>query len=172
MHDTTRAGLHLATSLRLVRRRRRVAQPGMSGKGIGNGWAEAAEMVKARAIDGPVSCWWGLPGCNGTNQPAEQIKPVATPCGRRAPRRSVPFSLCRQPLPFRLRERRGKGNQVERAGRSPTGVGGTRGAVGSARQHVTSPHTHVARDPQGEFASGPLAFSAIPWGSTLILSFQ
>ena len=48
-------------------------------------------MVKARAIDGPVSCWWGLPGCNGTNQPAEQIN--AMWASRSSPFRSV------QPLP-------------------------------------------------------------------------
>ena len=42
-----------------------------------------------------------------------------------------------------------------RAGRSPIGVGGTRGAVGSARQHVTSPHTHDARDPRASSRPGP-----------------
>jgi len=100
----------------------------------------------------------------------------STPCGRRAPRRSVPlrsvpFSLCRQPLPFRLRERRGKGNQVERAGRSPIGVGGTRGAVGSARQHVTRPHTHDARDPRASSRPGPSLSPQSARGRGVHLSF-
>ena len=108
---------------------------------------QAGEMVKARAIDGPVSRWWGLPGCNGTNQP------VTTPCGRRAPRRSVaPLP----PTPSGSGCARGAGRETKwSSGQRAIGVGGPAGPVGSARQHVTSPHTHDARDPRASSRPGP-----------------
>jgi len=91
-----------------------------------------AETVKADAqgadvMDGrfPVVGPW----LQRTNQPNK-----SNPSSRLAGPRSVGVRLCPPVAARAARE-----NQVERAGR---------GGAGSARQHVTLPHTPAARDPR------------------------
>jgi hypothetical protein len=119
---------------------------------------QAGEMVKARAIDGPVSRWWGLPGCNGTNQPVSQ-RHVGVAL------HAAPLRLCRPPLPAPA------ARAARSSGQRAIGVGGPAGPVGSARQHVTRPHTHDAGDPRASSRPGPSLSPQSARGRGVHLSF-
>lgn len=111
----------------------------------------ATEMVKAYTIDGPVSCWWVrvLGACNEkpnkqTNRSPHHhaaLPPIPPPL------RSVPGRLRRRrPTPSRRGKTLGRADRAFDRGDPRTG---------SARQHVTLPHTRAARDPRASLRPGP-----------------